>query len=332
MNVFIFSSGKANLLGGLKKDGASLQILPRDALTKHRPGPEDLSFLDISGLGPAELKKALGRLKKACAPSAFGIIDPKGEAPDPAVFFFEGASDYLGPKIIKAGPGKKRLAAALTWRAALAGGSAAETAGTPAAGPKPGNRKLPGGKFEGWKSIRSGAAAPFFFLFVSLSGQANLRTRLDETAGGAVRNRFRETLLQNLQDSQALLWMEAESSSLFLIPPRAVYGKAVVEASLKILANSRLIAIEKLGLSIPVDITVALHYGKTVFRAPGATGTLVSDAVNYIFHLGAKHAEPGRLTISAEVSDEAIPEGLKDMFLDAGTFEGLPIRRSRRFS
>jgi hypothetical protein len=329
MKFFIFSSGKAGALAGLKKDMAP-ELLPLEALAKHRPGTGDLSFLDISGLGPAELKKALGRLKKVCAASAFGIIDPRGEAPDPAAFFFEGAADYLGPKLIKAGPGKKRLAAALAWRAAPAGkknGGSTGSAGDSAA--EPGSRKLPGGKFEGWKSIRSGAAAPFFFLYAALSGPAGIRTRLQEAA---VRNRLRETLLQNLQDSQALLWMETESSSLFLIPPRAVYGKAAVEAGLKMLAGSRLIALEKLGLSAPVEITMALHYGKTVFRAPGATGTVVSDAVNYIFHLGAKHAEPGRLTISADVSDEAIPEGLKDMFLDAGAFEGIPIRRSRRFT
>jgi hypothetical protein len=323
MRVFVFSSGKA-FLGG----AACPEFLPLSALAKHSPGPEDLSYLDVSGLGPADLKKALGRLKKVCARSAFGIMDPRGEAPDPAVFFFEGASDYMGPRLVKAGPGKKRFAAALAWRAGREG----EAAAPGAAGPEPGSRKLPGGKFEGWKSVRSGAAAPFFFLFVSLSGQGNLRARMEEMSGAAVRNRLREALLQNLQDSQALLWMEAESSSLFLIPPRAVYGKAAVEASLKMIANSRLMGIEKLGLSVPVDLTIALHYGKTVFRAPGATGTVVSDAVNYIFHLGAKHAEPGRLTISAEVGDEAVPEGLRDLFLDAGTFEGLPIRRSRRFS
>jgi hypothetical protein len=329
MKFFIFSSGKNGALAGLKKDMAP-ELLPLEALTKHRPGTGDLSVLDISGLEAAELKKALGRLKKVCAASAFGIIDPRGEAPDPAAFFFEGAADYLGPKLIKAGPGKKRLAAALAWRAAPAEKAAAGSAGDSA--PEPGSRKLPGGKFEGWKSIRSGTTAPFFFLYVALSGQAGLRAPLEEAAGNAVRTRLRETLLQNLQDSQALLWMETESSSLFLIPPRAVYGKAAVEAGLKMLANSRLIALEKLGLSAPVELTFALHYGKTVFRAPGATGNIVSDAVNYIFHLGAKHAEPGRLTVSAAVSDEAVPEGLKDMFLDAGAFEGIPIRRSRRFT
>jgi hypothetical protein len=139
-------------------------------------------------------------------------------------------------------------------------------------------------------------------------------------------------LQQNLQDSRALLWMETESNYLFLIPPRAVYGKAAVEASLKMILGGPLTGIEKLDLSIPVDFTFALHYGKTIFRAPGKTGTVVADAVNYIFHLGSKQAEPGRLTISGHVPEEAVPEGLADLFTHGGTYEGIAIRHSRRFT
>jgi hypothetical protein len=331
VNIYIFSSGKTSPLKPPGKNAAVPLLLPIAALTKHRPEAGDFSCLDISGLLPADLKKAVTKLKKACAGSAWGIIDPRGEAPDPAVFFFGGASDYMGPEPVKKGLDKKRLAAARSWRDAASGEPSAGNAANAPAAKGAAGRKLPGGKFEGWKSIRAGTAAPFFFLFVSLAEQANFRARLGEAAYNTIKNRLREALQQYLQDSQALLWMETESSYLFLIPPQAVHGKAAVEASLKMIAGCRLIAIEKLGLHIPVDFTFALHYGKTVFRAPGKTGTVVSDAVNYIFHLGAKHAEPGRLTISADVSDEAIPEGLAGMFTGAGIFEGLPVRHSRRF-
>jgi hypothetical protein len=341
MNIFLFSAKKISPQknapwAGDKKTAALVQALPASALGAHTPGPEDISYLDISGLPPEDLKKGLARLKKRCACSSWGILDPKGEAPDPAEFFFAGAADYIGPKAIKKGIAAKRFAAALAWRQAGSRGSAAAKGIDPARGladsPEPKSRKLPGGKFEGWNSIRAGTAAPFFFLFVSLSGKTNLRARLGEASFITVKNRLRDVLQQHLQESQALLWMETESNCLFLIPPRAVYGKAAVEASLKMTVGGPLIGIENLGLSIPVDFTFALHYGKTLFRAPGATGTVVSDAVNYIFHLGAKHAEPGRLTISADVSGDAVPEGLAGLFVDAGIFEGIPIRHSRRFT
>jgi hypothetical protein len=329
MTIFLFSSRKTSPLKG-EFAAASLQMLPLSALTKHRPEDGDISLLDISGLDAGELKKTCNRLKKACAASPWGLVDPAGEAPDPAAFFFDGASDYIGPGLLKKGWDKKRMTAALSWRndaPPKSGDSAA-----PGTSENRGVRKFPGGKFEGWKSIRAGTSASFLFLYFSLSGENDLRAHLGEKAITVVQNRLRDVLQQNLQESQSLLWMESEFSSLFLVPPRALNAKAAVESSLRMIAGCRLIGIENLGLSIPVNFTFALHYGKTVFRAPGKTGTIVSDAINYIFHLGNKKAEPGRLTISADVSDEAIPEGLKDLFSPAGIYEELPIRHSRRFS
>jgi hypothetical protein len=326
MKIFLFSSQKNRSLEGGEKSAPAAELLPLAALPKHRPEEEDISYVDISGMTTADQKKTAAKLKKICAGSAWGIFDPKGEAPDPALFFFAGAADYIGPKLLRAGIDKKRLAAARSWR---------ETAGSPAvkaaALAESETLKLPGGKFEGWRSIRSGTTAPFLFLFVSLSGRQNLRSRLGEAAIKTLQNRWRDTLRHCLQEAQALLWMEAEFQSLFLVPPKAACGKAAVEASLKALAGCRLIAIENLGLSMPVDFTFALHYGKTIFRAPGKTGTIVSDAVNYIFHLGTKRAEPGRLTIPAGLDHDAVPGGLKDMFVPAGTYEGIPILHSRRF-
>lgn len=328
MKIFLFTAQKARPLGGGKKSAAPVEVLSPAALSKHRPEGEDISYVDISGLPPEGQKKITAKLKKICAHSVWGIFDPRGEAPDPALFFFAGAADYIGPKISKEGIDKKRLAAVRSWRETAARNSMPEAAAvTDEEG-----RKLPGGKFEGWRSIRSGTTASFLFLFVSLSGKPNIRARLGETALKALQNRWRDVLQQYLQESQALLWMETELHSLFLVPPKAVCGKAAVEASLRMLAGCRLIAIEKLGLSIPVDFTFALHYGKTIFRAPGKTGTIVSDAVNYIFHLGTKQAQPGRLTISAGLCCNAVPEGLKDLFIPAGTYEGIPILQSRRFT
>jgi hypothetical protein len=47
--------------------------------------------------------------------------------------------------------------------------------------------------------------------------------------------------------------------------------------------------------------------------------------------LGTKKAEPGRLTISDDVPEEALPNGLKDLFMPAGVFEGIDISHSKRF-
>jgi hypothetical protein len=94
-----------------------------------------------------------------------------------------------------------------------------------------------------------------------------------------------------------------------------------------------LIIAEKFGLiNFSAEFVFALHYGKTPFKAPGKTGTIISEAVNFIFHLGTKFAKPSRLSISEDVPADIIPDQLKDMFVNAGTFEDSKIIHSKKFT
>ena len=322
--IYIVSSKKAAALG-LGQKNAWVTLLPQI-----RKGElfqaDDQVYLDISGLTPAMLKKIIEVLNKNTA--FWGVIDPKGAADDPASFFFSGASDYIGSALVKKGLSKKRFEAAFLWA------QSRKSAGSVAVAKEEGKRKsqkLPAGKFEGWKSIRTGTSGSFLFLFVSVLGKSNIRTMVGEAAFVTLKNQLRDLLQQSFKEADALLWMETEGNCLFLVPPRAANGKAAVETALKMILNSRLLGVEKLGLTIPVDFTFALHYGQTAFQAPGKTGAVISESVNYIFHLGMKRAEAGRLTMSDDVPGEVIPEGLKDMFSPAGVFEGIPVRQSRRF-
>ena len=302
-----------------------LQLIP----AKPELNVNDQVYLDITGLTPAEIKKAIVSLKRnECF---WGIIDPKGEAEDPAAFFFDGASDYIGPKTAK-DLSKKRLAAALSWRSSGLLAKAADEKTEKTEIPIPIKKKtfLPG-KFEGWKSVRPGTTYPFFFMLVSITGKSNLRTMIGEGSFNIVKTRLRDVLERELWEADALLWIETEYNTLYLIPSKPENGKTCIEAALKMILNSRVITIEDLGLSIQVDFTFSLHYGETIYQTPGKTGKVISETVNYVYHLGARKAEPGRLTISDEVPEDAIPDGLKDFFIDAGTFENIPVKHSKRF-
>lgn len=300
-----------------------LKLLPSIS-PKDKLNAGDLVYLDISGMESSVLKKTIGVLKKNTV--HWGIIDTKGDAGDPAAFFFDGACDYIGAKVIKKGLNKKRFEAALSWANSRSTAKIANTKSETKA-----KNILPNIKFEGWKSIRAGTTKPFFILFVSLTGKSNLRSMLGEAAFNIVKSRLRDVLLRELASADALHWMETEDNSLFLIPPRAENGRAVIESILKMILNSRVISLEDLGLSITVDFTFALHYGETIYQSPGKTGAVISETVNYIFHLGTKKAETGRLAITGDVPQEIIPEGLAGLFIDAGAFEGVPIRHSKRF-
>ena len=381
--IYIFSPKKAAALEralAFDKKKTNVEIL-HHIPAKNLIAEDDQAYLDITALSPAELKKNLLSLRKSFG--FWGIIDPKGEAPDPASYFFDGACDYIGPALIKKGLDKKRFAGAFSWalkseRFEITAEKTSEKSKTketvkkeaPSAETKKGIKtksanlrltderkdtkaadskgkknavdtvvvpdkkrglKFPAGKFEGWKSVRSGSTSYFLFLFITLSGKTNLPSMMGAAAFNALKKRLRDTGQQFLRDADALLWMETEESCIFLIPPRAVNSKAAVEAILKMIINSRLIALEKFHLPFPVEFTFALHYGKTIFQEPGKTGSIISEPVNYIFHLGGKKAETGRLTVSGDVPDDAIPEGFDDLFDSAGEYEGIPLRHSKRF-
>jgi hypothetical protein len=325
MRVFIFTK-KGDALGAL--DDIANFAAP-DSLNKHSPGSGDISYLDLAGLTAADSKKALAHLKKRCAGSAWGIIDPR-ENKDPAAWFFEGASDYIGPGALKAA-GVKRFKTAAAWRGytvEAGAGAAKETAKTDF------NHgiKLSAGKFPGWKTLTPGKTIQTYLLYVSLQGKTALGSRIGEAAHTQINKRLLTYVYQNFQEADGLVWMDTGKDCLLLIPPKAACANAAVAACFRMIISAPLIALETLGLTVPANFVCALHFGSVTYKPPGKTGTVVSDAVNHVFHLGAKRAEAGRLTITSEVPDLTVPEGLKDMFADAGVFEGRSLLQSRKFS
>ena len=314
---------------------------------KHlKPAPEDITYLDIAGLDVGGRKKAIKALNKLCSASAWGIIDREGAIDDPAQLFFAGASDYLGKGVPVSQISRARMKAIQSYASGrtLAGSSpglaASANAGSGAdanpgksslnisTGIAPADRNV---EFPGWKAVRAGVVYPFFFLYVSVSAQMNLKTRLGETGYVSFRDRLRIKVQQTLAEADPLLWMETDSTSLYLIPSRLLNARATVVACLRMLLWAPLIGYEKFGLPFPITFTFAMHHGRTEFAAPGKTGTIVSDAVNFIYHLGTKRAEPGCLTVSADVSRGIIPDTMLDLFVDGGTFEGRALVQSRRF-
>ena len=333
--IYIISAKNAAVLKrslGLSNKKSWIKLLPQ-LPEEYKLHSGDLVYFDISVIGTSECKKLIRQFRKNG--NFFGIIDPKGIAADPALFFFNGASDYIGQALVKKGLEKKRFAEALSRACEKTGGPgkkerSGRTGGTGKSSQKK-NQKLVLGKFPGWKSLRPGSTGFFFFLFLSLSGKSNLLSMLGEAAFISLKNKLRDVLKKNFREANALIWMEAEGNSLLLIPPKLSNGRAAVKTALKMILNSKLICIEKLGLLIPAEFTFALHYGQTIYQAPGQTGEVISESVNYIFHLGTKKAQYGRLTISEDVPDEAVPEGLSDLFVPSGIFEGMQTSKSRRF-
>jgi hypothetical protein len=334
--IYVFTDKKASLKT-VFPNNADFIALP---LSQHSPEDADISYLDVSGFSDADLKKTLTQFKKACNDTHWGIVDPKGTVKDIAALFFEGACDYLGPGLLKDAKAidAKHFKEALKWRKVIqdTAGGASDNDGKSAktsVGFMNTGIKLPAASaFPGWKKMESGKVMPFYLLYCSLQGKTALDARLDDKTINQIHKRFLSVLSGYLQEADGLLWMNTGRDCLFLLPPRVKCVEAAVKACIGMIVSAPLFVLETFGISIPANFIFAMHYGTVTYKPPGRTGTVVSDAVNSIFHLGAKKSEPGRLTISGELPDISIPAALHDLFLPAGEYEGRKIWHTKKFS
>jgi hypothetical protein len=340
MKVCVFTNKETILKKIFPK---STQFLALTELSAYSPQDTDISYIDVTGFTNTDLKKTLTLVKKICKNLPWGIIDPKGNIKDSAAMFFEGASDYLGQGIFKDSKSldTKRFKEAFQWRSETLGAAAdsvsakegEKTAKTAKNGIFKTEIKLPpASAFPGWKKINTGKTMPFYLLYCSLQGKTSLDTRFEEKALAQVHKRFLNYLNIVFSKGDGLLWMDSGKDCLFLLPAKAKCAEAAVEACIRMIISAPLITLETLAIKVPVNFVFALHYGPVSYKPPGKTGTVVSDAVNAIFHLGAKKAEPGRLTVSGELPDGSIPKSLEDCFVSAGIYEGRKIWHSRKFS
>ena len=342
MGIYIFTKKESVL----KKVFANNVEFNPAGLTKHKPEDGSILYIDVSGLSDANIKTALTQLKKACkgtaqtnTRSSWGVIDAKGSIKDPAALFFDGASDYLGPAFFKISKtiNPKRIKTASQWRSAISGSNGKEkaeikNAKTAMGLPKTGVKLPSASLFPGWKDMQTGKTMPFYLMYCSLQGKTSLSARFGENAFAQIHQRFLAYLFKIFKDGEGLVWMDSGEDCLFLLPPKAKSAEVAIKACIRMLISAPLVTIEALSLVVPANFVFALHYGSLSYSPPSKTGTVVSDAVNFVFHLGAKKAEPGRLTISDEVPDNSIPRELEDCFVSAGEYEGRKIWHTKKFS
>ncbi|MDR0323060.1 MAG: hypothetical protein LBI12_01270 [Treponema sp.] len=336
MGINIFTKKEAALKTIFKKTAKFFSL---DILSEYVFEHGDISYIDILNLSGPELKKILSVVKNNCNDTPWGIIDTKGSIKDSASLFFAGASDYLGPSFLKnmAGFDGKRIKEAGMWRKAMvikAGVPGDSFRGeTKEAGFIKSGIKLPAeNSFPGWKKMQSGKVMPFYLLYCSLHGKIPFESRFDAKTIAQIHKQFLACLESYFLEADGLLWMNTGHDCLFLIPPQKKCIEAAIKICINMIVSSPLIVMETINLKLPANFTFALHYDSLNYYPPGRTGTIVSDAVNFIFHLGAKKAEPGRLSVSGEIPEKTIPQTLLDCFVSAAEFEGRRIWHTKKFS
>lgn len=327
MRIKVFTTREPSRVwggNGLAKALPTETIDPAD-LSKVIKSPEDDVFYywDWSCAGEEAGRKALKALSKKSRLS-WGVIDPNGTIKDPAEIFFAGACDFLGKALLEAGGvTAARLRKTAGFAERLRQGPVEPKAVEAREAPQEAEEDF------SWETLEEGREYTFGFFFVRIGNVEFLRRKVGEARLHQLREDLSLFLASWTAEAKGHVWMTADNAILTLFPfdglafPGAQYG-------IKLLLNKDLYTLEALNLDLPLSLHVALHIGKTLYRRPGQTGGVISDAVNSIFHLGQKYAKEEAVYLTADVLP-FVPDGLKGLFVQAGVYEGRNICRSKVF-
>ena len=293
---------------------SSIKIEPADSILKKisEQAYEDFYYFDISSISDADLKKITNKLKKM-QELKYGIIDSKSNIVDIAELFHSGMTDYIGKSLLKEGITKKRFTAIEEF---------VETHfKKPEPKTEPNKEAKPQYKISGptWKDIKSGEEYTFTMMFIEIDNAKKIKSTYGEHKFNKFTQDFAEYLEENLSDLQGQLWMWMDFGGLILFPFNGKKCNAILPA-FKMMIDAPLISFEDFEYEFDFTFRIAIHIGDTVYKKRGNTGTIVSDAINSIFHLGQKFAKPNSMYIT-EDAFEFIPEQINDLFIDDGIYE-----------
>jgi hypothetical protein len=265
-----------------------------------------------AALGPDRVRELASKLD-GIEDCGWGVLDREGASTDPAAWFFAGACDYVGPSLFKSGLGPERLDEALAYAGLSEDGS-------PSSG---------GDSFPGWSALEEGSELRVRFCYAAVGNQKSLLERIGEKRLDKLREDFAAFLESWAKESCGIVWIRETAGCLLLFPPRDE-GMNPVLAAFRLLLDRALIGYEVFKLEVPLSFRFAFHAGRTMWQRPGATGRIVSEDVNFVFHLGTKAAGDGYILASSDAED-AIPASLRDLFTAAGDFEGHNLLASKAF-
>ena len=319
MDVYIFSNNKniGKSFSGIEKSKEySLQIVPSDKLKSTAKTAEggSILYVDISSYQGPEIKKTLNFLSKLNG-FIYGILDPRGVVKDVAELFHNGSSDYIGKDLAKGNISPKRLKTIVEF-------SGIEVVEKTVKKVKK-EYALSG---TDWNNIKVGQEYSFCFMLIEIDNKKKLLS-LGTKHAKETTDIFQEYVKQTVSPINGKIWMWMDFGGLIIFPFNGVKCDAILAAS-KLMINMKLMSAEHFNIEAMLSYRIALHIGNTVFQKRGDTGSIVSDSINSIFHLGQKFCKAGNFFMTDEIF-EYTPNELKDCFTSAGQYEGRDIMKMR---
>lgn len=311
MRVYIFGKEKPPVaFSKIKKKDATVECIPIAELkSKISTLPSSsIVYVDLSACGAAEEKKIIKLLEQQ-KHILWGIVDPKGAIKDPAELFHRGAADYLGKDVAKLAITTARLKVVESFR---------EIEPVETKIVETSSAYIPSGME--WSGIKEGKEYTFCMMYFELDNQAELKKNASDRQVKERSKIVHDFLERAVAPLNGRVWIWSGFGGLALIPFDGQKCEAVL-AAVRMRINHTIISLEQCRLGLTVSYRIALHLGNTVYRTRGETGTIISDSINSLYHLGQKFARPGDLLLTEEM-ERFIPSGIKDLFVNTGVYEG----------
>ncbi len=277
--------------------------------------PESFVYVDVSGMDHLAVKRRLRRLRTE-RPYRYGVIDHHGRISDVAELFHAAAADYLGKSLIADGVSTARLRRVVEYEPTMPADQSASHVPEHEV-----HRFIPSG--SDWADVEDGKVYTFLMVYAGLDQAGDLHRKSSEGFLASLRRRFSAMLEQAFAEHAARVWMWKEDEGLLLMPFDGQTINAVVPA-LRLVLNRVVINAEEFAQFGELSWRLALHLGNTTYRSSGRTGAIVSESVNFLFHLGSRFVEPGGLAVTG-ACHPLVPEGVRPLFNHRGSFESVHV-------
>ncbi len=281
--------------------------------------PDDLLYLDLSAFPVAEARATLKRLL-ARGDLLLGVIDAKGTVKDVPALFHDGAVDYLDAAAWKAGIPPRRLGRV----AAYARGLRRVPEDTPRE-TRPARAVRPSG--ADFSRLKEGEEYTFSLLFIEIDGGDGLELRFGAANLSEALASFRTYVDRSVAPFGGRTWIWSRFGGVALFPYDGRREQAA-PCGLSMILYKHLYDIEESRFPHFVSWRMAAHLGEVPWRERD-TGTLVSDTLNSVFHLGQQFAPAGSFLVTDDIRALAA-DPLRGFFLPAGNYEGRRTWRMRR--
>ena len=323
IRVFTESKAVSKHFGSIEKSSKwDFTTVSQSELRKElkSPEPETIYILDHDTIPEDEKSKNLNYfIKKDNA--ARIVLDRRNAIEDPADLLMKGC-DYINGRLLKTGIKTARLNKYADFFRNINGDDdVREKAPAGISGRKPGHIRSE----NGWEGIKSGREYTFFMLFTEMSLPADWKTKSGSVHLNQLKQTFQSVAEKYSSECGGRLWIWNEYGGLILFPYTGRSCSPVIPG-IKLMLNRALISIEDFNLHIPISLRVSMHLGNTTWKARGKTGTIISDSINSIFHLGTKYTPLNDMDITEDLY-KALPPKLQSLFTEDGTFEERKIYR-----